>query len=262
VELEGQIQGVRSARLRDLPSVDSVLNASAAASLLARFGRAASTQAVRATLQDARAALRAGEDVAPIAQDIAVRSLARLEEEDRSTLRPLFNLTGTVLHTNLGRAAFAEAAIEAAVAAMREAVALEFDLVSGKRGERDDHVRALICALTRAEDATVVNNNAAAVLVCLNTLAGGHEAIVSRGELIEIGGAFRMPDIMERAGARLIEVGTTNRTRRRHCAGAGVRVTARGGPPIRARWRRVLRCPPTRVRHPRAGARRPCSAAS
>jgi L-seryl-tRNA(Ser) seleniumtransferase len=212
VELETRMHGVRSARLRDLPSVDFVLNTPSAASLLERFGRAASTQAVRATLQDARAALRAGEDVTPTAEDIAIRSFARLKEEGRSTLRPLFNLTGTVLHTNLGRAVFAEAAIEAAIAAMREAVALEFDLVSGKRGERDDHVRALICALTGAEDATVVNNNAAAVLVGLNTLAGGREAIVSRGELIEIGGAFRMPDIMERAGARLVEVGTTNRT--------------------------------------------------
>jgi L-seryl-tRNA(Ser) seleniumtransferase len=201
-----------SARLRNLPAVGAVLNAPAAAVLVERFGRTASTEAVRAALKDARTTLRAGGRFVPTAEHIVAQTLAGLERDNRSALRPLFNLTGTVLHTNLGRAALAEEAIEAAVAAMRNAVALEFDLETGKRGERDDHVRALLCSLTGAEDATVINNNAAAVLLCLSTLANGREAIVSRGELIEIGGAFRMPEIMARAGARLVEVGTTNRT--------------------------------------------------
>ncbi|VTZ51694.1 selenocysteine synthase [Methylocella tundrae] len=209
------MEGSRALPLRDLPSVSAVLSAAAAPALLERFGRIASTDAVRAVLGDARRALRAGAPSVPSAQDVALLALARLDQEDRSGLRPLFNLTGTVLHTNLGRAALPEAAVEAAMAAMREPVALEFDLETGRRGERDDHVRALLCALTGAEDATVVNNNAAAVLISLNTLANGREAIVSRGELIEIGGAFRMPDIMARAGARLVEVGTTNRTHAR-----------------------------------------------
>jgi L-seryl-tRNA(Ser) seleniumtransferase len=183
-----------------------------AASLLAeRYGRISATEAIRETIDHARQAMMAGATAAG-AEDIALLALARLEQLNRSGLRPLFNLTGTVLHTNLGRAVLAESAIEAATAAMRDAVALEFDLSSGRRGERDDHVRELLCELTGAEDATVVNNNAAAVLLCLNTLALGREAIVSRGELIEIGGAFRMPDIMARAGATMVEVGTTNRT--------------------------------------------------
>jgi L-seryl-tRNA(Ser) seleniumtransferase len=183
-----------------------------AASLLAeRYGRISATEAIRETIDHARQAMMAGATAAG-AEDIALLALARLEQLNRSGLRPLFNLTGTVLHTNLGRAVLAESAIEAATAAMRDAVALEFDLSSGRRGERDDHVRESLCELTGAEDATVVNNNAAAVLLCLNTLALGREAIVSRGELIEIGGAFRMPDIMARAGATMVEVGTTNRT--------------------------------------------------
>jgi L-seryl-tRNA(Ser) seleniumtransferase len=200
------------ARLRDLPSVSAVLNTSAATDLLERFGQKASTDAIRATIEVARSALQEGEAAVPTAERLAVESRVRLEREDRSSSRPLFNLTGTVLHTNLGRAVLAEAAVEAAGAAMRNPVALEFDLETGKRGERDDHLRGLLCDLTGAEDATVVNNNAAAVLLVLNTLANGREVIVSRGELIEIGGAFRMPEIMASAGAQLVEVGTTNRT--------------------------------------------------
>jgi L-seryl-tRNA(Ser) seleniumtransferase len=202
----------KAALLRDLPSVDAVLKSGSAARLVERFGRAPATEAIRAVLAETRATLKAGTITLPSTEQLVALALARLAEDDRSTLRPLFNLTGTVLHTNLGRALIAEAAVEAAVDAMRNPASLEFDLATGKRGERDDHVKALLIELTGAEDATVVNNNAAAVLLALNTLAGGREAIVSRGELIEIGGAFRMPDIMARAGAKLIEVGTTNRT--------------------------------------------------
>ena len=199
-------------RLRGLPSVDDVLKAEAAMLAVTRFGRSAAVTAVRQTLDATRAALRAGKAEPSQPDAIASAALAKLAVDARSNLRPVFNLTGTVLHTNLGRALIAEPAIEAAVAAMRSAVALEFDLATGKRGERDDHLRGLLCELSGGEDATVVNNNAAAVLLVLNTLAKGREALVSRGELIEIGGAFRMPDIMARAGAKLKEIGTTNRT--------------------------------------------------
>ncbi len=197
--------------LRQLPAVATVLATAEAAALLERHGRVATTDAIRQAIDSAREALRATPAAVPGAIEIAQRA-GELLEAHAPGLRPLFNLTGTVLHTNLGRAVLAEAAIEAAVAAMRHAVALEYDLADGSRGERDDHLRSLLCALTGAEDATVVNNNAAAVLLCLNTFALGREAVVSRGELIEIGGAFRLPDIMARAGARMVEVGTTNRT--------------------------------------------------
>jgi L-seryl-tRNA(Ser) seleniumtransferase len=199
-------------RLRALPSVDDVLKANAGAIAIERYGRRAAVAAVRQTLDAARATLRAGKALPSQRDALADAALARLAMDAQSNLRPVFNLTGTVLHTNLGRALLAEAAVEAAIAAMRSAVALEFDLATGKRGERDDHVRGLLCELSGAQDATVVNNNAAAMLLTLNTLAKGREAVVSRGELIEIGGAFRMPDIMARAGVRLVEVGTTNRT--------------------------------------------------
>jgi L-seryl-tRNA(Ser) seleniumtransferase len=200
-----------SAALRKLPSVDEVLRTPLALEAAETFGRHAVVTAVRAVIAGARAAKTPPD----AAIEVAGAALVALEAQAQSNLKPVFNLTGTVLHTNLGRALLAETAVEAAVAAMRNAVALEFDLGGGKRGDRDDLVRDLLCELTGAEDATVVNNNAAAVLLVLNTLAKGREAIVSRGELIEIGGAFRMPEIMGRAGAKLIEIGTTNRTHKK-----------------------------------------------
>ena len=203
------------AALRTLPSVDRVIGAPEAAALIERMGREPMLEAVRAALAEARAALRAGgrgeESVAAIVQRAAVL----LERQERPSLRRVFNLTGTVLHTNLGRALLPREAIDAVVAVSGEAANLEYDLEGGARGERDAHVRARITALTGSEAATVVNNNAAAVFLVLNTFALGKEVLVSRGELVEIGGAFRVPDIIARSGARIREVGTTNRTHAR-----------------------------------------------
>ncbi|HXO71340.1 MAG TPA: L-seryl-tRNA(Sec) selenium transferase [Bradyrhizobium sp.] len=202
--------------LRKLPSVDEVLRIAAAKTAIERFGRSAVVTAVRRVISE----FRARGVVPDRPEEVIGEAAVLLEAQDRPSLRPVFNLTGTVLHTNLGRALLAEPAIEAAVEAMRSAVTLEFDLEDGRRGERDDHLRGLLCELTGADDATVVNNNAAAVLLVLNTLAYRREAIVSRGELIEIGGSFRMPEIMSRAGAKLVEVGTTNRTHKKDYVGA------------------------------------------
>jgi len=200
----------RASTLAQLPSVDRLLRRPEADALVAAYGRAAVTNAIRGVLEDLRAApVRVPQDVAAT---VVGRVSERLKAEARPSLRPVFNLTGTVLHTNLGRAALPEAAIDALREAAREATNLEYDLVTGKRDERDHHVEALLCALTGAQAATVVNNNAAAVLLVLNSLASRKEVPVSRGELIEIGGSFRLPDIMQRAGCRLREVGTTNRT--------------------------------------------------
>ncbi len=194
------------------PSVERVLRTDVGAIAIARFGHDATVNAVRLVLGEIRQVIGSAALALPDKQAVATEALELLEREYAPSVRAVFNLSGTVLHTNLGRAILPDAAIEAAMTAMRQPVALEFDVGSGKRGERDDHVRGLICELTGAEDAAIVNNNAGAVLLVLNTFATNKEAIVSRGELIEIGGSFRLPDIMARAGARLVEVGTTNRT--------------------------------------------------
>lgn len=178
--------------------------------LIEQHGRALVTQAVRALLAERRASPSPETclDEATLSANVATRT----ELLARSRLRPVFNLTGTVLHTNLGRSLMPAEALAAVSQAMTWPVALEYDLEAGRRGDRDDLVEELLCELTGAEAATVVNNNAAAVLLLLNTLASGRQVPVSRGELVEIGGAFRVPDIMRRAGAKLVEVGTTNRT--------------------------------------------------
>jgi L-seryl-tRNA(Ser) seleniumtransferase len=197
--------------LSQLPSVDRLLADAAVKQLINEHGRAVVTQLVRAALAEARAAAKAGGDIADTPTLIAGIADAA-EAQARPRLRPVYNLTGTVLHTNLGRAPLPEEAVAALVTAARNPCALEYDIEQGGRGDRDDVVEGLLCELTGAEAATVVNNNAAAVFLLLNTLAQRKGVIVSRGELVEIGGAFRVPDIMQRAGAKLVEVGTTNRT--------------------------------------------------
>jgi len=198
--------------LASLPAVDRVLTSEAAAPLAAEFGRLALTDAVRAALDDMRHAIRQGGAVDPTPEVVARFAARRLADAARPSLRAVHNLTGTVLHTNLGRAALPPEAIAAVVAVASGASNLEYDLETGRRGDRDAHIEGQLAHITGAEAATLVNNNAAAVLLTLNTLGAGEGVAVSRGELVEIGGAFRIPDVMARAGCRLVEVGTTNRT--------------------------------------------------
>jgi L-seryl-tRNA(Ser) seleniumtransferase len=203
--------------LSQLPSVDRLLSTTALASQANLHGRAVVTNMVREVLAESRNAVKNGAAL-PDDPSLIARVKAAVTAKMRPRLRPVFNLTGTVLHTNLGRATLPEEAVQALIAAARSPCALEYDIDSGGRGDRDDIVNELLCELTGAEAATVVNNNAAAVFLLLNTLAQKKQVIVSRGELIEIGGAFRVPDIMSRAGAKLVEVGTTNRTHLRDFA--------------------------------------------
>ncbi len=195
---------------KDLPALDKLLRD--CAPLLAEHGHTLVANEARALLDALRRRAVAGElqraELDALPQTLAARVEARM----RPSMRAVINLTGTVIHTNLGRSLLADAALQQVLALMSQPNNLEFDLGSGGRGDRDSLIEHLLCELTGAEAATVVNNNAAAVLLGIAALAGGREAIVSRGELVEIGGAFRMPDVMAAAGATLVEVGTTNRT--------------------------------------------------
>ncbi len=209
------IEHVSSSPARRLPSVDRLLGLAETHALVERHGRKPTVEAIRDSLAVAR---RQSEGTLPDEAGLIAMAARALDQLFAPSLRPVFNLTGTVLHTNLGRALLPPEAAEAVARVLTGASNLEFDVEAGKRGERDDHVEQLICRLTGAEAATIVNNNAAAVLLVLAALTADKEVLVSRGELVEIGGAFRVPDVMARAGCKLKEIGTTNRTHLRDYA--------------------------------------------
>lgn len=199
--------------LAQLPSVDKLLQIDDVKSSIDTYGRDEVLRAARQVLQTVRETILQDQLVETPTEDWLVKKMVQvLVNRSKTNMRQVINLTGTVLHTNLGRAIMPPEVVDAIARAASEPCALEYDLGEGKRGDRDELVEELLCELTGAEAATVVNNNAAAVFLLLNALSNKKEVVVSRGELIEIGGAFRIPDIMKRAGARLVEVGTTNRT--------------------------------------------------
>ncbi|WMR25132.1 L-seryl-tRNA(Sec) selenium transferase [Klebsiella pneumoniae] len=195
-----------------LPAIDRLLRDPAFSSLLAQHGHSQVVAQLRQMLDEAREQIRQYQTLPDWSHDWPSACAQRLTAGRQSALRPVFNLTGTVLHTNLGRAIQAESAVEAVASAMHAPVTLEYDLDDAGRGHRDRAIADLLCQITGAEDACIVNNNAAAVLLMLAATASGREVVVSRGELVEIGGAFRIPDVMRQAGCQLHEVGTTNRT--------------------------------------------------
>lgn len=198
----------------DLPAVDRLLRSAGGRTLVAEHGHALVSSEARTLLEVLRGQVLAGELVSAQLQPECLETMLRQRISQRLTprMRRVFNLTGTVLHTNLGRALLAEPALQHLRVMMSGPNNLEYDLAEGRRGDRDSLVEELLCTITGAQAATVVNNNSAAVLLTLAALARDREVIVSRGELVEIGGAFRMPDVMAAAGVRLVEVGTTNRT--------------------------------------------------
>jgi len=200
-----------SEKLRQLPSVDRLLGEATVQGLVAAYGHRQTVHALRETLDAVRDEVRDGADVPEIAALVA-RTSVRLREHLAPTLRPVINATGVIIHTNLGRAPLSTAARAAMEAVSRGYSTLEYDLQAGRRGHRTLHAERLLCELTGAEAALVVNNNAGAVLLALTRLAQGRGVVISRGQLVEIGGGFRIPEVMAQSGAHLIEVGTTNRT--------------------------------------------------
>ncbi|MEG1212911.1 MAG: L-seryl-tRNA(Sec) selenium transferase [Leclercia sp.] len=198
-----------------LPATDRLLRDARLTAVIARFGHSQTVDTLRQLQDEARAHIRTENGLPSWCNDWAQETEKRLEMNDAQGLRPVLNLTGTVLHTNLGRALLAQEAVAAVTQAMQVPVTLEYDLDGAGRGHRDRALAALLCQLTGAEDACIVNNNAAAVLLMLAATANGKEVVVSRGELVEIGGAFRIPDVMVQAGCQLREVGSTNRTHER-----------------------------------------------
>jgi len=200
--------------LRDLPSVDRLLQAAAADGVDRTFGRQLTLQALKTTLEEARTLIRQGGQP-PAEAALLAAAVARLEGWVAPSLQPVINATGVILHTNLGRAPLSPAAQQAMLEVAGSYNTLEFDLGTGGRGSRQVHTEALLCRLLEAEAALVVNNNAAAVLLALTALARKREVVISRSQLVEIGGGFRVPDVLRESGARLVEVGTTNRTHRR-----------------------------------------------
>ena len=198
--------------LHSLPSVEQLLQTEYAAELTATFGRPLTTDAIRTVLDAIRTEWRSGvETTLPIQDSLLEQARARLIEWTTSTLRTAINATGVILHTNLGRAPLSTASLQAMDAVSRGYSSLEFDLVGGKRGSRLVHAEALLQRLTGAEAAVVVNNNAAAILLALAALASRKRVVIARSQLVEIGGGFRVPDIMKQSRAKLVEVGTTNR---------------------------------------------------
>ncbi|MEX3020472.1 L-seryl-tRNA(Sec) selenium transferase [Kluyvera sp. STS39-E] len=195
-----------------LPATDRLLRDPAFSRLLDAHGHSQVVELLRQMQDEARLCIREQQMLPAWSADWAQETTRRLSDDAQSALRPVINLTGTVLHTNLGRAQQSQSAIDAVAQAMRDPVTLEYDLDGAGRGHRDRALAELLCRLTGAEDACIVNNNAAAVLLMLAATAVGKEVVVSRGELVEIGGAFRIPDVMRQAGCVLHEVGTTNRT--------------------------------------------------
>ena len=198
---------------RIIPSIDILRKREGVRALEAAFGAEAAVEALRSGADAVRARLAAGEDVADAADTIESMTRTALQGRARGSLRPVINATGVVIHTNLGRAPLADAAIERVTSLARGYSNLEYDLEKGARGSRTVHAESLITSITGAEAALVVNNNAAAIMLILAGLAAGREVVISRGELVEIGGGFRIPDVMRQSGALLREVGTTNRTR-------------------------------------------------